>query len=95
MEYAAIEVTAELMLRSDKLKVLDYWREKQGGDCWLVYDGDEARWQKGVRIIDWKRVREIGEDGMEGGEKGAGMVIQPLAAMSFGFDSGGDSLCAD
>ncbi len=42
MEYVAIEVTARLMLRSDKLKVLDYWREKQGGDCWLVYGGDEA-----------------------------------------------------
>ena len=62
MEYAAIEITAGLTLRADKLKVLDYWREKQGGDSWLVYGGDEARRQKGARIIGWKRLREIGED---------------------------------
>ena len=61
-EYAAIEITAGLTLRADKLKMLNYWREKQGGDSWLVYGGDEARRQKGTRIIGWKRVREIGED---------------------------------
>ena len=70
MEYVAIEVTAGLMPRSDKLKVLDYWREKQGGDSWLVCGDDEARRQKGTRIIGWRQVREIGEDAGWGVKKG-------------------------
>ena len=58
-----VEIKAGTTIASDWLDPLLRWSELAGDVAqppWLVYGGEQAQRRRGIRIVPWRRIKDLG-----------------------------------